>query len=115
MSKNELDNLLDFSWMKTEEDEEVLLFAKLLISGVLENKEAIDKLIQDRLSTWKIERLNRVDLAILRTGIYALVYQKDIPATVSINESVEMAKEFGNDDSYKFVNAVMDGVRKSML
>lgn len=115
MSKNTLESLLDFTWMKNEEDEEVLLFAKLLISGFLENNDSIDEQINQRLTSWKLDRLNRVDLAILRTGVYSLLYQKDIPASVSINEAVEMAKEFGTDESYKFVNAVMDGVHKAML
>jgi len=106
---------MDFSWMKKVEDDEVMLFSRLLISGVLENIESIDQSISKHLSHWTIDRINKVDLAILRTGIYSLLFQKDIPPGVSINEAVEISKEFGADDSYKFINAVMDGVRKSML
>lgn len=61
---------------------------------------------------WDIERIAKVDLAILRTSIYALQFNKEIPATVTIDEAIEIAKQFGSDDSYKFINGILDSVRK---
>jgi N utilization substance protein B len=115
MTGNNLEELTKFTWMKKEEDQEVMLFARLLISGFLENQDEVDKKIEAKLSGWELKRQNRVELAIQRTSVYSLLYQRDIPASVTINEAVEMAKEFANPDSYKFINAVMDGLRKSML
>lgn len=115
ISKNTLDDLLNFSWMKQEEDQEVITFATLIIAGVLENCDEIDKNIESKLTGWNLERLSRVDLAILRVGAYSLLFQKDIPHNVTINEAVEMAKEYSAPESYKFINAVMDGLRKAML
>nr|MDA3850774.1 transcription antitermination protein NusB [Spirochaetaceae bacterium] len=71
MTGNNLEELTNFSWMKKEEDQEVMLFARLLISGFLENQDEVDKKIEAKLSGWELKRLNRVDLAILRTSVYS--------------------------------------------
>ena len=92
-----------------------MTFAKLLIAGTVEHIQEIDKLIEKHLeNTWSIERINKVDLAILRISVYPLIYQKDIHPTIVINEAVDISKEFGSDDSYKFINAVLDNVRKDL-
>lgn len=92
---------------------ESLDFGRLLITGTIENIGAIDQAIKDHLEHWDFSRLGRVDLAILRISVYCLFYQKDIPATVTIDEAVDISKEFGTDDSYRFVNGVLDGIRKT--
>jgi len=76
-------------------------------SGVVENLARIDELISGSLSGWKIERINRADLAALRLAIYEMTCSGQIPVSVSINEAVELAKAYGTDDSYGFVNAVL--------
>ena len=95
----------------TAKDEQ--LFAGLIISGTIQNIDQIDELIKSHLSaSWSFERINKVTLAILRTGIYELKYQKESQPKIVIDEAVNIAKDFGTDDSYKFINAVLDKIGK---
>ena len=114
----ELDDFLKLEWVSDETkgrmDEESDAFTRLLISGTIENCAEIDEVIKKHLINWEFERLNKVDLAILRISVYSLLYQKDIHPTIIIDEAVDISKEFGTDDSYKFVNAVLDNVRKTL-
>lgn len=105
--------LLDFEWIDSEA-EDTLAFARLLVAGVVQNIEELDRRIQSHLDHWDIARLSRVDLAILRLACYSLVYQRDIPASVTIDEAIAIAKEFGADESYRFVNGVLDSIRRDL-
>lgn len=109
-----IDELFDFSWLGESRlakySSEILDFAKLLITGTIENIERIDSIIQGKLENWDFKRLTKVDLAILRMSVYSLLYQKDIPHCVTIDEAVDIAKEFGTNDSYRFINGVLDGI-----
>ena len=89
-------------------------FSRLLVSGVIENIAAIDAMIKKHLENWDFSRINRVDLAILRISVYALMYQKDTAPSIVINEAIGISKEFGTDDSYRFINGVLDGIRKTI-
>ena len=113
-----LADLLDFSWMDGEKaaktQPEALAFARLLIHGSLENLEEIDRTISGQLENWDFQRLNKVDLALLRLSVYCLLHQQDIPATVTIDEAVDISKTYGTADSYRFVNGVLDGVRRKL-
>jgi len=105
--------LVQFSWIDpTEQDD--LSFPRLLVQGTLQELEAVDRLISDQLEHWDIDRLARVDLAILRMGVYSLRFQPDIPAQVTIDEAVELAKEMSTDEAFRFINGVLDGVRKHL-
>jgi len=116
LSGADIEELLDFSWLDGERTQklaiETVSFARLLIQGAIENLPQIDAVIRGQLENWDFSRLNRVDLAILRMSVYCLLHQKDIPATVTIDEAVDISKTFGTSDSYRFVNGVLDGVRK---
>jgi N utilization substance protein B len=116
LSGASLEELLDFSWLDGERPERVLpetaLFARLLIQGSLENLAEIDDVIRAQLENWDFSRLNRVDLALLRMSVYCLLHQPEIPASVTIDEAVDISKTYGTPDSYRFVNGVLDGVRK---
>ena len=114
-----LAEVLDFEWMEGPRggvpDADTLAFARLLIQGTLENLPAVDEAIRRELENWDFSRLNKVDLAILRMGVYCLLYQADIPASVTIDEAIEIARSFGTEDSYRFVNGVLNAVRKRGL
>jgi N utilization substance protein B len=118
LSGASLGELLDFSWMDGERAEktqpEAIAFARLLIQGALENLPEIDGIIRGQLENWDFQRLNRVDLALLRLSVYCLLHQRDIPPTVTIDEAVDISKTYGTADSYRFVNGVLDGVRKKL-
>ena len=113
-----LEELVSFNWLEEEKrlclDESISAFSGTLIAGVLENIKSIDKLIKDHLEHWDISRLNRVDLAILRMSVYSLMFQKDISPSIVIDEAIGICREFGTDDSYKFVNGVLDSARKTI-
>jgi len=110
--------LESFEWLEEDKratlDEEVAAFARLLVAGTLENIEAVDAAIRSHLENWSFERLKRVDLAVLRIGAYSLMFQQDIPAQITIDEAIEIVKEYGSEDSYRFVNGVLDGIWKSI-
>jgi N utilization substance protein B len=108
---------LDFAWMDESvlatKNHESLDFARLIAGGTIENLAEIDKQIKTQLEHWDFSRLNKVDQAILRIGVYSLLYQKDIPASVTIDEAVDISKQYGTDESYRFINGVLDGIRKN--
>ena len=108
--------LQSFEWVDQREGhEETFAFARLIVAGVLENRDEVDKSIRDHLEHWDISRLSKVDLAILRVAAYSLLFQQDVPASVTIDEAIDIAKEFGTDDSYKFVNGVLDAIRRDSV
>jgi N utilization substance protein B len=110
------DQALEFSWLDEERKNSIqaesLDFGKLMTAGALENLDSIDRHIKERLEHWDFDRINKVDLAILRISVYCLLFQKGIPATVTIDEAIDISKKFGTDDSYRFVNGVLDGIYK---
>jgi len=114
-SHSDTEELLAMAWLDKEPGENERTFASLIISGTLENLLEIDQTIQLNLNSWTLDRLSRIDLAILRMSTYALLFQKDVPATVTIDEAVEIAKQFGSPESYRFVNGVLDGILKATL
>lgn len=112
-------DVMELSWVKKDEDSEPLndedsAFSRMLIAGTIENVGAVDEKIKAHLKNWSFERLNKVTLAILRMSVYSLLYTKDITSSIIIDEAVDIAKNYGPDDSYKFVNAVLDNIRKEI-
>jgi len=114
-----LEELLCFAWLEEKKasslDNDIAVFSKLLTAGTVENIENIDKLIKSHLEHWDISRLNKVDLAILRISTYSLMYQKEIHSTITINEAIGISREYGTDDSFKFINGVLDNIRKTLV
>ena len=84
-------------------------FVNEIIFGVVDKKDELDKLANKYLNNWTIDRLGNTDIAILRMGIYELNYT-DTPSIVCINEAVELAKNYSDDDVCKMINAVLDKV-----
>lgn len=85
-----------------------------VVQGVMDKREEIDGLIQNYARGWSLERMPKVDLAIMRLAIYELLFRKDIPWNVSINEAVELAKKYGGDQSKTFINGVLGKVAASL-
>lgn len=83
-----------------------------VIAGISENKELIDKMILAKLKNWSIERIFKIDLAILRLAVYEINFMDGIPPKVAVNEAVELAKKYGNDASSNFVNGVLREILK---
>jgi len=108
------EGLLDFSWADAPLDEKSAAFPRLLVTGTVTHIAGVDSMIQKHLENWELGRLNRVDLAVLRISVYTLMFQSETPPSVVIDEAVEISREFGADDSYRFVNGVLDSVRKAL-
>ena len=95
-------------------DREVLEFAFLLCRGVAENIDAIDGILNGCSEHWRVSRMSMIDRNILRLSAYEIVFLSDIPLPVTINEAVEVAKEFGSETSAAFINGILDKIGKSM-
>jgi transcription antitermination protein NusB len=91
-------------------------YLSTLVLGVIEHSEEIDKLISVNLEKWSIDRLATVDRNILRMAVYELRYQQpEIPENVILDEAIEIAKIYGDDQSSKFINAVLSKVKQTLI
>lgn len=87
-----------------------------LVLGVVEHKEEIDKLIIENLEKWSIDRLAAVDRNILRIAAYELKFMRpDVPENVILDEAIEIAKIYGDDQSSKFINAILSKVKQKLI
>lgn len=111
-SAGSLGDITSFSWLDEPADEDTESFARLLVAGAIETISEVDEAISAQLEHWTLARINRVDLAILRLSAYAILYMQDIPASVTIDEAITLAKRYGTRESYRFVNGVLDGISK---
>jgi N utilization substance protein B len=89
---------------------DVETFARELVKGVLENREKIDKIIARTAPAWPLDQIPPVDKSILRLAIHEIVIDNRVPMRAAINEAVELAKEFGGENSPKFINGVLGSV-----
>lgn len=87
-------------------------FLQNTVEGVRDNLKAIDKKISSNLRGWKLSRISYVDKNILRFAIYEILFFKKTPIKVSVNEAVELAKKYGGEESYKFINGVLGNLIK---
>jgi len=89
-------------------------YVLVLASGVWNGRTELDKLIQEHSQNWKLSRIGKVELTILRLALYEILHAADIPLRVAMNEAVELAKEFGDENSPAFVNGILDAVAKAV-
>ena len=93
-------------------DAETKEFSQRLVDGVGTNMEKIDEKISNYATNWQLKRMAVIDRNILRMGVFELIFAPDIPPKVTINEAVELAKRYGDLDSSKFVNGILDKIHK---
>jgi len=103
---------LDAFLKENGETAEVRRFAEGLVRGYWEHRETIDRRIEEISQNWRLDRMAAIDRNIIRLGAYELMFRDDVPALVSINEAIEMAKKFSTQKSGRFVNGVLDSLRK---
>lgn len=89
-------------------------YMEQVVEGVFQHLEEIDEAIKANLTGWKLERLSRVSLAVLRLSVFEMLHREDIPVSVSINEAVELAKRFATKDDAAYVNGVLGSVARSL-
>ena len=85
-----------------------------LVNGVLQTKSELDSIIENFSDHWKIDRMACVDRNIIRIAVYELMYCRDIPSKVSINEAVDIGKRFGTEESGAFINGILDSIRLAL-
>ena len=115
VGKAEVDTVIRFDWLDDEIPDDVRNFAVMLIQGVVENLEKIDSLISTYSKNWKPERLTVIDKSILRLAIFEMMFMEDIPTIVTINESIELGKTYGGENSGQFINGILDAVKKNEI
>jgi len=113
--RKDLDEVLNDFYSTTEADERARGFSEGLVRGVISNLAKIDSELQKYAEHWDMKRMGVVDRNILRIALYELLYSKDAPAPVVINEAVDVAKYFSTDASGRFVNGILDRARKELL
>ena len=101
---------LDEFWKPLKESEETKAFAEQLVQGVREHRQDLDALIGRYATNWKVSRMHVVDRNILRLGAYELLWLDAVPAKVTLNEAIELAKDFGDEEAAKFINGILDKV-----
>ena len=105
--------LIDMFWQDTPCKQEIKDFSENLVFGTIQHLNEIDKYIIKYAENWELSRMASVDRNILRYATYELLYLQDIPMKVTINEAIDIAKEYGTDDSAKFINGLLDKIAKN--
>lgn len=110
--KFEPDFALEIFWKHFGElkSKSIRKYTEALVYGTIDKQNEIDDMIESHAKNWVIKRMAYVDRNILRFAVFELVYRTDIPRKVSINEAIEVAKKYGNTDSNKFVNGILDKI-----
>lgn len=108
-TRSDLDEVFAYFFkVHAESDEQTREFTESIVKGVIESRLKIDAKIEEYAEHWKLDRMGVVDRNVLRIAIYELMFCKDIPAAVVLNEAIDLAKYFSNSDSGRFVNGILD-------
>ena len=94
-----------------ESSEKTLPYARQLVEGICQHQETIDKQISSHSHNWRVSRMSLVDRNILRIAAFEMQHVEDVPATVAINEALEIAKRFAEPDSVSFINGILDAIQ----
>lgn len=105
---------LDVFWAGMDVDAETREFTEDIVLGTIRNLTEIDSSIQKTAEHWVLERMAAVDRNILRFATYELLYRRDIPSTVTINEAIEIAKKYSTLESASFINGILDNIAKGI-
>lgn len=89
-------------------------FAWELVQGVLANQNKLDEIIDNFSQNWRLERIGKVELTILRVALFEMLFRLDVPLKVAINEAVELSKRYGDNRSRGFINGILDAVAKKI-
>ncbi len=111
--KNLLEDLRVF-FGECEHPREHYGFGEELIHGVIEHVAEIDSHIKGLAHNWEFERIAKIDLAILRLAMFEMIFRKDIPPVVSINEAIDLSKQFSNADAKRFINGILDRLKDKL-
>lgn len=113
ITKEEFPCVLSEFWREHKAEKEVKDFATQLIQGTQANLAQIDSVITKYAQNWQLKRMAVIDRNILRLGCFELLFLEDVPPKVAINEAVELAKRYGDTESSKFVNGILDKIHNA--
>jgi transcription antitermination protein NusB len=116
-SLNHPDNILEdlrVFYTSLEQPREHYAFGEELIHGTIEHVAEIDARIRALAHNWEFERIAKIDLAILRVAIFEMMFRRDIPPVVSINEAIDLSKQFSNADAKRFINGILDRMKDEL-
>ena len=116
LGRDSPEKVQELFWSNTRplEDESLHVAANELFRGAVGAAEEIDQRIRSSAEHWRLERIAAVDRNVLRLGIYELLHHRETPAPVVINEALEIARKFSGEDSVKFINGLLDHIRKEV-
>ena len=114
MNPGEIDKAFKLFWRDKKADTKTRHFAEALVIGVREHLAEIDEKIKGYAVNWDIKRMGVVERNVMRMALYEMLHCPDVPPVVSINEAVDITKYFGNAESGKFVNGILDRARKDL-
>lgn len=120
VSENDVEDIISYlcetvdkendMWAQKNISEENLNYIKGVVHGVKDNISQIDDLIKSKLNKWTIDRISKINLAILRLSVYEIMFNESIPDKVAVNEAVELAKKYGGEESRSFINGVLGNI-----
>jgi N utilization substance protein B len=114
VSRLPVDEVIELHWQNMEDLHEGAAYAEQLARGTAAELEELDRRIQDVSTHWKISRMASVDRNILRLAAYELLHVQDVPKRVALNEAIEIAKRFGAEDSWAFINGILDKLAEGL-
>ena len=116
MNPEPMPEILKKFWSQQDEtfSEDIRSFAEKIALGTVEHQEEIDKVVERYADNWELSRMAMIDRNIMRFATYELLYLADVPPKVTLNEAVNLAKKFSQEESGKFVNGILDSARKDI-
>jgi N utilization substance protein B len=103
------------AFFETQENpRETYSYGEEIIHGVIEHIADLDARIKGLAHNWEFERIAKIDLAILRLAMFEMLYRKDVPPVVSINEAIDLSKQFSNADAKRFINGILDRLKDQL-
>jgi N utilization substance protein B len=110
VSKIDVKEATHLFWSSFKAPEKAREFSSVLIEGAWSHREEIDRLINSCSENWSLERMAKVDKNILRMATYELLYCRDIPTKVILNEAIDLGKDYGSENSGSFINGILDAL-----
>ncbi len=109
-SADDVDEVLRYHATEGAATDEVAVFAKELVNGVLASREKLDRILSEASENWRLDQMAKVDRVILRIAVYEIAIDRKVPTKAAINESIELAKTFSGDEAGRFVNGILGRV-----
>lgn len=113
VGRDDVDAAIAYNASELALDEKDLRFTEKLVRGVVKHRAELDKLLNSYAVDWTVERMAYVDRNVLRLAAFEMLYDDETPASVAINEAVELAKRYGTDESGKFVNGILGNIART--